>query len=551
MQRITQWIRLWQIQRTLLRHNLLELVIPENSWLHPIVTLSKCNPWYWGRDKSLNRGQRLRLALQELGPFFIKFGQLLSTRRDIVPDDMAEELVKLQDKVAPFTYPDVATVVTRSLGRPANEVFTQLDPQPLASASIAQVHSATLPNGREVVIKILRPNIEKIIARDVYLLKNIARHVARYLKQGARLLAVVNEIEQTIYAELDLLHEAANMSRLRRNCANLDDLKIPDVIWSLTRRDMLVMERIHGIPLSEITRMRENGVDLKALSENIIRLFFLQVFEHGFFHADMHAGNLFLAHAPINPPHLIMVDFGIVGSLNADDLSYLAQNLDAFLKGDYRRVAELHVESGWVPADTRVDQFASAISTVCEPLLALPLKEISFGKIMLRLLQTAAQFNAQVQPQLILLQKTLINVEGVSRQIYPDVDFFDIARERVEHWIKRNSGIRGLLHEIRKHAPQLATQIPALPELIFSYLKNSVKTNHQTTIIKLVPNPRKFWSGVGVTTLLSGIGLSLALLFIPNFSTSFSHDVGLMISAGMGLFGIACLWLSFIFPIRL
>jgi ubiquinone biosynthesis protein len=547
MKSITQIIRLWQIQRTLLRYHLLEIFIPIDSGLHPLVALSKINPWYRKGEKELSRGERLRLACQELGPFFIKFGQLLSTRRDILPDDIANELIKLQDQVPPFTHPDISTLVSDALGRPMEEIFTQVESLPLASASIAQVHGAVLPNERNVVLKILRPNIKKVIDRDLSLLKSLAKKASRYLAHGARLQLVVKEIEQTIYAELDFLKEAANMAQSRRNLAGVPYVKIPDVIWPLTRSDFLVMERIHGIPLNDINQLKENHVNLKKTAESLIRLFFLQVFEHGFFHADMHAGNVFLSKEPHSLHDIILVDFGIVGNLDTKDLTYLAQNLNAFLKGDYRRIAELHVESGWVPEDTRIDQLSGAIRTVCEPLLAQPLKDISFGQIMMGLLKTASEFNAHVQPQLILLQKTLINVEGLSRELDPSVKFFDIARESVENWVKKNSGIKGFINQMKIHGPQLATQLPAMPELLFKHLQTSLKEKNKPMLANKINSSYSFWTGVGITTLIGSVSLSSLLFIFPNEIAAmgyFSPSLTLLASAGLGIFGVSSLLLG-------
>jgi ubiquinone biosynthesis protein len=542
MRLISRWIRLWQIQRALLRHGLLEIFIKPDSLFRPLATLSTINPWYWQSDKSLSRGARLRLTLQELGPFFIKFGQLLSTRRDILPDDIADELSKLQDQVAPFTQPDPALVISQALGQPLTEVVIDFCAQPLASASIAQVHSAKLPNGKKIVLKVLRPDIEKIIDNDVYWLKVVAKRASRYVKQGARLMAIVKEIEQTIYAELDLLREAANASQLQRYLSNVDYVHIPEIIWPLSRKNLLVMEHMHGIPLTDMPRVRVSGVDLKKLAEEVINLFFLQVFEHGFFHADFHGGNLFLNADNPAAFKIIMVDFGIVGVLNNVDLAYLGENLNAFLNHDYRKIAELHIESGWVPADTRPEQLASAISTVCEPLLAQPLREISFGQVLLRLLQTASDFNMEVQPQLILLQKTLINVEGLSRQLYPDVDFFQTAKYTIERWMRKRSGLRGLLHEFHQRAPRLASQLPALPELVYQFLNQAVKPAANKNISTCITKPiyrRGFWTGLGTASLITGVALSAWLSYLTAMELT---EIPLLLSAGLGLLGIGSLW---------
>lgn len=538
MRFFSRWVRLWQIQRALLRHGLLEIFVKPDSLFRPLVTLSTINPWYWRSDKSLSRGARLRLTLQELGPFFIKFGQLLSTRRDILPEDIADELAKLQDQVAPFTSPDVETVISAALGQPLYEVTTDFCATPLASASIAQVHSAKLLNGKKIVFKVLRPNIEKIIENDVYWLKILAKRASRFVKQGARLTAVVNEIEQTIYAELDLLREAANASQLQRYLANVDYVHIPEIIWPLSRKNLLVMEHIHGIPLTDMQRIRVSGVDLKTLAEEVINLFFLQVFEYGFFHADFHGGNLFLSLENNAKFKIIMVDFGMVGMLNKVDLSYLGENLNAFLNHDYRKIAELHIESGWVPANTRPEQLASAISTVCEPLLAQPLKEISFGQVLLGLLQTASDFNMEVQPQLILLQKTLINVEGLSRQLYPDVDFFETARKTVEIWMRKRTGVRGILQEFKQYAPRLHN----LPELIYNYLNTTSKVplTIQTSVCAAKPFYRRgFWTGLGVASLASGVILSIWLGY---FNAMEFTETPLLLSSALGLLGISSLW---------
>lgn len=547
--RISEWFRLWQIQTTILRYGLLEIIIDPNSRFQPLIHLRLLNPWYWRRNQDSKRGERLRLALQELGPFFVKFGQLLSTRRDILPDDIADELSKLQDQVAPFTTPDVTCVVSEALGQPVNEIFTNFDPIPLASASIAQVHCATLPDGEQVVLKVLRPGIQKIIQRDVFLLKALVRKIAKHVPQGERLIHVINEIEQTIFSELDLLREAANMSQLQRQQQNCKYLHIPKVFWALSRKNLLVLERIHGIPLTDSEAVRNSGVDRKVLAERLVQLFFQEVFDHGFFHADLHAGNLFLGHNKEHGPQIIMVDFGIVGILSSKDLAYLAENLSAFLKSDYQRIAELHIESGWAPPDTRVEQFALAIGTVCEPILARPLKEISFGQILMRLLQAGTQFNVRVQPQLILLQKTLITVEGLSRHLDPDVDFFDIAKPIVEKWMKQRISVRGFLNQLKKYAPRYATQLPALPELMYQYLDQTVKSNNEKNYKRVTTDvthhQNNFWSGVGATTLLGGVLLSLTLAFYPPLILEpTTHSFGLLISGALGLLGIGCLLYS-------
>lgn len=464
------------ISWVLWRHGLDDLLLATHLF-RPLRFVRVLMPWLWfPRDRG-TRGARIRRALEELGPIYIKFGQILSTRRDLLPEDIADELNRLQDRVPPFPGSQARGIIEQSFGLPVTELFAAFDETPLASASIAQVHSARLHDGREVVVKVVRPSIRPVIRRDLLLLYNLADKVERFWPDGRRLRPqeVVAEFEKTILDELDLLREAANASQLRRNFENSEQLYVPEINWPLTRRNVLVMERVSGIPIGDIPALRAAGIDLKALGETGVEIFFTQVFRDGFFHADMHPGNIF-----VSPQgSYIAVDFGIMGTLGAGDQRYLAQNFLAFFNRDYRRVAELHVESGWVPEDTRVEEFESAIRTVCEPIFDRPLSEISFGQLLLRLFQTARRFNMEVQPQLVLLQKTLLNIEGLGRQLYPELDLWTTAKPFLERWIADQFGPRAVMRELREQAPYWLEQLPQLPKLVHEVLRDTHAGRHQ------------------------------------------------------------------------
>ncbi|MGB0205633.1 MAG: ubiquinone biosynthesis regulatory protein kinase UbiB [Neptuniibacter sp.] len=429
-------------------------------------------PWRFVIPASKPEAERLRLALEALGPVFIKFGQMLSTRRDLLRDDFAEELKKLQDQVPPFSGPKATAIIEKALENSVSELFSEFSVEPMASASVAQVHKATLFDGREVVVKVIRPGIEKTIRKDVDLLFTLARLVHAVWQEGRRLrpVEVVAEYEQTIFDELDLRKEAANGSQLRRNFENSDILYIPEIYWDYTRSNVLVMERIHGIPVAEVDQLLEQNTDMKLLAERGVEIFFTQVFRDSFFHADMHPGNIFVSRNTPTSPQYIAVDFGIIGSLTPEDQSYLARNFLAFFKRDYRLVAQLHVDSGWVPANTNVDAFETAIRSVCEPIFEKPLKEISFGQVLLGLFQTARRFNMEVQPQLVLLQKTLLNIEGLGRQLYPDLDLWQTAKPFLEDWMKERMGPKGVYRTIKQQAPDWLEKMPHMPQLIFDAL---------------------------------------------------------------------------------
>jgi len=468
--RPSQALRLIYINWVLVRNGLDEIVLATHLF-RPVRFLLYLLPWHWFRGEMPPRGERIRRSLEELGPMFVKFGQMLSTRRDLLPDDVAQELAKLQDRVPPFPGVQARAIVEKSLNKPVTELFECFDEQPHASASIAQVHLARLQSGQDVVVKVVRPGIHKTIARDIGLLYVVAELAERYWPEGRRLRPreVVAEYEKTILDELDLLREAANASQLRRNFQDSQLLYVPEVYWPFCRRQVMVMERIYGTPISDVAELKRQSVDLKKLAERGVEIFFTQVFSHSFFHADMHPGNIF-----VSPEgRYIAVDFGIMGTLSPVDQRYLAENFVAFFKRDYRRVAELHVQSGWVPAGTRVEEFESAIRTVCEPIFERPLKDISFGQLLLRLFQTARRFHMEVQPQLVLLQKTLLNIEGLGRDLYPDLDLWQTAKPFLERWMSEQIGVRAFFQGLRDEAPRWAERLPQVPALLYDVLRRA------------------------------------------------------------------------------
>jgi ubiquinone biosynthesis protein len=414
------------------------------------------------------RAVRLRRALEALGPIFVKFGQILSTRRDLLPPDIAEELARLQDRVPPFPAADVMTILQRVYGRPAGEVFAEFTPEPVASASVAQVHLARLPDGAEVAVKVLRPGIDEVIAGDLALLHAGATLIEWLWADGRRLRPheVVNEFAKHLEVELDLLREASNASQLRRNFRDSPLLLVPRVYWDYCSSAVMVMERMHGTPVSQVGALRAQGIDIPRLARAGVEIFFAQVFRDGFFHADMHPGNILVA----PDGRYVALDFGIMGTLTDIDKNYLAQNFLAFFRRDYRRVAEVHIESGWAPKGTRVDDFEAAIRSVCEPIFARPLKEISFGRLLLRLFQTSRRFNIQVQPQLVLLQKTLLNIEGLGRDLDPDLDLWQTAQPYLERWMSEQVGWRGFVERVKQEAPYWSTVLPQLPRLLHQAL---------------------------------------------------------------------------------
>ena len=432
-------------------------------------------PWRYLVPARLPRGERLRLALESLGPVFIKFGQVLSTRRDLLPLDVADELKYLQDRVPAFSSDQAVAIIEKALGKPVSELFAEFDAQPLASASVAQVHTTVLFSGEKAVVKVIRPGIDKIIKKDVALLFTMARFIESVWSEGKRLhlVEVVGEYELSLADELDLRKEAANASQLRRNFDQSEMLYIPEIYWDYTRQNVLVMEQIVGIPVADIEQLEKHNVNMKLLAERGVEIFFTQVFRDSFFHADMHPGNIFVSPENGADPKYIAVDFGIVGSLTLEDQSYLARNLLAFFTRDYRQVAQLHIDSGWVPPHTNVTAFETAIRSVCEPIFEKPLKDISFGQVLLGLFQTARRFNMEVQPQLVLLQKTLLNIEGLGRQLYPELDLWQTGKPYLERWMKERVGPKAVLKTMLQQAPDWIEKLPQLPQLAYDVLQQS------------------------------------------------------------------------------
>jgi ubiquinone biosynthesis protein len=460
--------RLIQIQRVLVRHGLDEFVT-ETRLYRPLRFIFLASPWTWlERRKVATRGERLRLALEELGPIFIKLGQALSTRRDLLPPDIAEELAKLQDRVPPFDGELAKQTIENAYGKPLYEVFESFDEQPLAAASIAQVHIAKLRSAGEVVVKVLRPGMREIISGDLEVMHALAGLAKRNSSEARRLRVdeIVDEYEKTVLDELDLMREAANAAQLRRNFEGSTLLHVPAVHWDYCRVNVMVMERIRGVTISDMAKLRALGTNIPMLAENGVKIFFTQVFRHNFFHADMHPGNIFVLVDDPSRPRYAAVDFGIVGTLDLRDMHYLAENFLAVFDRNYRRVAELHVESGWVPPTTRVDEMESAIRTVLEPIFNKPLKDISFGTILLRLFDISRRFDMRIQPQLILLQKTLLNIEGLGRDLYPELDIWQTAAPILREWMRDRLSVRTQLKHFRDHLPALVEVAHALPPLL-------------------------------------------------------------------------------------
>lgn len=465
-----QLVRLARINFILLKYGLIRPVVGKHGTLR---AFSYLNPWSFQKNR-LARGTSIRVGLEKLGPIFIKFGQVLSTRRDLLPDDIANELAKLQDQVPAFCGEQAKHLIESTFNKPIDDLFKKFDTTPLASASIAQVHAAELHDGSDVIVKILRPRIAKTIRNDIALMYLAAKIARKLWRTGRRLKLVelVREFEKTILGEMDLTREAANASQLRRNFQHSDKMYVPQVYWPLVTQTILVMERIYGTKISHIDELKSAGTDLKKLAEYGVEIFFTQVLRDSFFHADMHPGNLFVDITNPQFPKYLGVDFGIMGTLTPEDQHYLAANLLAFFKRDYRRVAVLHVESGWVPANTRIDEFETAIRTVCEPIFERPLKDISFGKLLLTLFRTAEQFDMHIQPQLILLQKTLLNIEGLGRQLYPELDLWQTAKPFLEKWMKQQHSIPAFIKKVLSELPQTSEKLLQLPDLLYQFLRH-------------------------------------------------------------------------------
>lgn len=474
--------RLLTIERVMVKYGL-EALFLENSRFDYLRHLFILSPTRWlnTENRNLPRGVRIRLALEELGPVFVKLGQMLSTRRDLLPDDIGDELAILQDQVPPFAGEEAKAVIEAALGSSVDYLFREFETEPLASASVAQVHGAIMHDGQEVVVKVLRPGIDKLIDRDISLMYMLADMAAISLSDGKRMRPreVVTEYDHTIHNELNLIYEASNAVVFKNNFKDSDILYIPDIHWDHTRQNVMVMERISGIPIRDIAAMNDIGMDMKLLAEHAVEIFYTQLFKHNFFHADMHPGNIFVS--PENPayPKFLSVDFGIVGSLTDEDLHYLGENMLAFFRSDFKRVAQLHVDSGWVPAGTRVSEFEAAIRSVCGPIFEKPLAEISFGNVLLQLFQTARRFEMEVQPQLVLLQKTLLNIEGLGRQLYPELDLWETAKPFLEEWVMERRGPKALAKKFVDQAPLILDAMPLMPMLVHDYLQGKKALNEQ------------------------------------------------------------------------
>ena len=542
-----------RIGRVILRYRLDALLdgTPIERWLRlakPFV------PRASAEVASLSRGARLRLALQELGPIFVKFGQILSTRRDLVPPDVAAELTLLQDRVKPFDGEQALRIVEQALGLPITEAFASFDTTPLASASIAQVHAATLDGGREVVVKVLRPDIEKQIAGDIALLKSLAALVERTHPRADKIRPreVVAEIETTLAAELDLQREGANASVLRRFWENSDDLYVPKVIWSHTAERALTLERVWGIPSDDIAALDSAGIDRKALAAKGVRVFYTQVFRDNFFHADAHAGNIWVDIDPArrDNPRFIALDFGIMGQLSEEDQFYLAENFMAIFNRDYRRIAELHLQAQWMPNTVRIDELEAAVRAVCEPYFTRPLSQISLAEVLMKLFRTAQRYQLTLQPQLILLQKTLLNIEGVGRQLDPQLDIWEVAKPVLERILRERYSPRRALKELGKRLPEIMTQAPDMPALLHSWLRQQVEGRHELAmrsqdIVNLDRTLKRLQRRV--VTAVTGVGLVVvsALLYGLQAGGPLLAAVPLWswITGGVGVLALASAWL--------
>ncbi len=468
MMRPAQFFRLLRISQVFAKHGLDDLIVALHLF-RPYRYVSYLMPWRWRPAVRKPRGERLRAALEELGPVFVKFGQMLSTRPDLLPEDIAAELSKLQDQVPPFPGDEAKAVIEQAYGAPLETHFASFESRPMASASVAQVHAANLLDGTEVVVKVLRPKIQQVIDRDLALLYTVARLAERYWEEGPRLrpVDIVDEYNKTIHDELDLRREAANASQLRSNFEGSELIYVPEVYWDVTTKEVMVMERIYGIPIRDMAALKAAGIDMRKLAHDGVEIFFTQAFRDGFFHADMHPGNIFVSESG----QYRAVDFGIMGTLDDQDKRYLAENFLGFFNRDYRAVAEAHLHAGWVPAHTRVNEFEAAIRTVCEPVFAKPISEISFGKLVVQLFQTARRFEMPIQPQLVLLQKTLLNIEGLGRQLYPQLDLWETAKPYLERWMRQQVGPLAFRDGLKRELPKWGRMLPEIPTLAHGLLR--------------------------------------------------------------------------------
>ena len=512
--------RLLQIQRVLVKYGLDEIILATHLF-RPLRFAFYLSPATWvHRDRAGSRGERLRLALEELGPIFMKFGQMLSTRRDLLPRDIADELEKLQDRVPPFPSAEARAIVAAAYETPLEEVFARFEEVPLAAATIAQVHAAQLKDGQEVVVKVVRPRIRALIERDLEVLYTLAHLANRYWPDAQRLrpVEIVREYEKTILDELDLMREAANASQIRRNFAGSMQLYVPEVHWDYCRKNVMVMERVHGVLINNVEELKRRGANIKRLAENGVEIFFTQAFRHNFFHADMHPGNIFVLLDDPEHPRYAAVDFGIVGSLEPRDQHYLAANFSAFFDHDYRRIAQLHLDAGWIPAHVRVDELESAVRTVCEPIANKPLKEISFGQVLISLFEAAQRFDAQMQPQLMLIQKTLLQIEGVGRQLYPELDLWQTAQPLLRQWSHERWKPSNVWREVRAQLPDFVQALAQVPPLFENAIQRAsdgrLRLQVEATNLDVIRNELRNTGRRRDLTIVGSIGAMTGILWL-------------------------------------
>ena len=548
---MSNFLRLLAIQRVLISHGLDEIIFATHL-LRPVRFLFYILPWNWFSKNKQKRAVRMRLMLDELGPIYVKLGQILSTRRDLIPEDIADEFAKLQDNVAPFPGEIARKIIEDAYGCNISDVFLKFNEVPLASASVAQVHSATLKDGRDFIIKVIRPGIEKLIRKDLDLLQLLAEKAERYNKNAKSLkfTGVVKEFEKTIFNELDLQREASNASQLYRNFRDERRYHVPRIDWELTRRNVLAIERIEGISIRDINALKVASIDLKCLAEFVVEIFFTQVFRDNFFHADMHPGNIFIVPGKEKElPIIKVIDFGIMCSLTEYDQHYLADNLVAFLNRDYNRVAVLHIKSGWVPSETRVDELEGAIRTVCEPLLDRPIHEISLGELLQRLFQIARSFDVEILPQLVLLQKTIINIEGIVRQLHPHLDLWETARPEMERWMSERMGVKGLIKGTILNLPRVIERLPELPnraiDLIDKIYDGKIEMENKSEEIHKLREEMKIYNRKTILSVIgSGLILSSSIIYALNNTTHGAMISVPLASWVLGLFGLIFIYIS-------
>ena len=548
---MSKFLRLLAIQRVLISHGLDEIIFATHL-LRPVRFLFYILPWNWFSKNKQKRAVRMRLMLDELGPIYVKLGQILSTRRDLIPEDIADEFAKLQDNVAPFPGGIARKIIEDAYGCNISDVFLKFNEVPLASASVAQVHSATLKDGRDFIIKVIRPEIEKLIRKDLDLLQLLAEKAERYNKNAKSLkfTGVVKEFEKTIFNELDLQREASNASQLYRNFRDERRYHVPRIDWELTRRNVLAIERVEGISIRDINALKIASIDLKCLAEFVVEIFFTQVFRDNFFHADMHPGNIFVVPGKEKElPIIKVIDFGIMCSLTEYDQHYLADNLVAFLNRDYNRVAVLHIKSGWVPSETRIDELEGAIRTVCEPLLDRPIHEISLGELLQRLFQIARSFDVEILPQLVLLQKTIINIEGIVRQLHPHLDLWETARPEMKRWMSERMGVRGLIKGTILNLPRVIERLPELPnraiDLIDKIYDGKIEMENKSEEIHKLREEMKIYNRKTILSVIgSGLILSSSIIYALNNTTHGAMISVPLASWVLGLFGLIFIYIS-------